>query len=500
VERPETLFDREREWADLVGLVTGQQPRLRLGMVYGRRRFGKSFLLRRLVERAGGLYHLALEQEAHPALERFAAAVAGLMPVPAPLRLDDWDTGLSYALDHLGHSGAGPQVIVLDEYPYLRRASPELDSVLQALVDRAAAGDLGAHWSNPVTIVICGSALSVMTELLSGTSPLRGRATLDMPLQTFDFRQAREFWGIRRPATAFIMHAIAGGAPGYRDLTGGIDVPERENDLLPWLAATVLNPSHALFREDEYLLREDPRVTKQSLYYSLLGAIAAGATAPKEIAGRMGRKSTDIVHHLDVLVTAGFVTRDADVLSRRSPTYRVADPIVRFHELVTRRHLGLLEDRRVSEAWALADDTYRSQIVGPHFEELCRAWTARYASSETLGDRIGEVGSVQVNAAKRRQRFELDVVATTYATQSRRAKTIQVIGEAKGAVKPRTLSDLERLDRCVELLVARPDVSVATSARRLVFSLAGFDDELRRAAARRDDVELVDIERLYDGD
>lgn len=500
MERPAALFGREREWADLIGLAAAAQPRFRLGMVYGRRRFGKSFLLRRLVEQTGGLYHLALEQEARPALERFSAQVAQLMPVPAPLRFDDWHAALSYTLAQLGRGGTGPQVLVLDEYPYLRRASPELDSVLQALMDDAAGGRLTAQWSQPVTLIICGSAMSVMTDLLRGTSPLRGRVTLDLPLQTFDFRQARQFWGIADPAAAFAMHAIVGGAPGYRDLTAGVGVPERERDLLPWLAATVLNPSHALFREDEYLLREDPRVTKEATYYSLLGAIAAGATTPTEIAGRLGRRSTDIVHHLDVLVTAGFVTRDADLLVARNPTYRVADPIVRFHELVTRRHLALFEDRRAPEGWALAEETVRSRIVGPHFESLCRVWTARYASPETLGGPIGEVRQVQVNDPKARQRFEIDVVAATAATASRRARAIQVVGEAKGTAQPRGLGDLQRLDRRVELLRARHDVSIARSARRLLFSLHGFDEELRDAAARRVDVELVDLARLYQGD
>ena len=62
-DRPIDLFDREREWADLSAFVSDPAPGLRLGIVYGRRRQGKSFLLRRLAAATGGFYYQALEHE-----------------------------------------------------------------------------------------------------------------------------------------------------------------------------------------------------------------------------------------------------------------------------------------------------------------------------------------------------------------------------------------------------------------------------------------------------
>ena len=58
--RPENLYDREAEWEDLSRFVLSPRSGLRLGILYGRRRYGKSYLLRRLVEAMGGVYHLAL--------------------------------------------------------------------------------------------------------------------------------------------------------------------------------------------------------------------------------------------------------------------------------------------------------------------------------------------------------------------------------------------------------------------------------------------------------
>ena len=501
MERPQGLYDREVEWEDLTRFVSAPGPRLRLGIVYGRRRFGKSHLLRRLVEATGGMYHLALQEERRSALDRFASASSRLTAGAPPLRFDDWDGALRYAVALLGERGAGPQVLVLDEYPYLSRTSTELDSVVQAVMDAAASGDLGSAWASPVTVVVCGSAMSVMTGLLSGASPMRGRAALDMPLSCFDFRAARGFWGIEDPAVAFAVDAIVGGAAGYKDLTAAVEVPFRLEDLAGWLAATVLNPSHALFREDEYLLREDPRVTVEAPYYSLLQAIAAGRASQSRIAEAVGRAPGDIVYHLEVMISAGFVTRADDLVTARRPTYRLTDPIVRFHQLITRRRQAMLEDRRAHEVWAGATDTYRSNILGPHFESVCRHWVDRYAAAETLGGPVGPARRAQVNDRDRRRSFELDVAAAALGADGERSgrdTVVQVLGEAKSARLG--MADLARLDRIARLLAERRGVSLAANAKRLLFSLHGFTPELLAAAETRPDAELVGLDRLYGGD
>jgi AAA+ ATPase superfamily predicted ATPase len=352
---------------------------------------------------------------------------------------------MRYLLQELG-SRPGNHVVVLDEYPHLQATSPELDSVLQAIIDYVAGGEFGKDWRGTVSVILCGSAMSVMTDILSGSSPLRGRAILDSPLGPFDYRQVRDFWDIDDLTVAFYVHAVLGGAPGYKDLTSGLDVPASPEEFHHWLGENVLNPSHALYREDAYLLREDPRVTRQSLYYSLLNAVAGGATTRSTIAARIGKKASDLDYPLNVLLSAGFLRREDDFLLQRKPTYLIADPIVRFHELITRRHEALAEERSLEDLWQSATPTFHSQILGPHFEEIARVWTARYASEETLGGPIGLPHTLQVNDRRVGHQFQIDVVAATRPSASRRSKVIQGIGEAKGTADVRTVSDLTRLE------------------------------------------------------
>lgn len=486
--KPEDLFDRDQEWHDLESFVDGPASGLRVGIVHGRRRTGKSYLLRRLAASRGGLYHMALEEEPVPALARFAAAMAGDLGLPAGgLRFDDWEQAMRTATQRY-------PLVVVDELPYLMR-HPEgaaLPSVLQLLVDESR-GQEGP----PRRVIVCGSALSVMTELLSGTTPLRGRTDLDLRLRPFDFRTASQFYGVRDPDVAFRLHAILGGTPGYRDLVADAS-PATVAELQALLAATVLNPSHALFGEADYLLREDPRVTDRALYHSVLAAIATGATTPARVAAALGRPERSLAHPLSVLESGGFVVRDDDVLLQRRPVLRVADPIIRFHRLVVAPRLASFEERAVAEAWADARSTVESRIHGPHFEDLARTWVRRFAAEGTTGGPVGEVGSTVVNDRTGRAQVEVDVVglARGQRRQTRDARVL-VLGEAKASASPRGVADLARLDRVRSLLVARG--VDASQARLLLFGRSGFDTDLAALAAARPDVELVDLERMWSG-
>jgi hypothetical protein len=260
-----------------------------------------------------------------------------------------------------------------------------------------------------------------------------------------------------------------------------------------------LNPAHALFRESEYLLAEDPRVTDRALYYSVLDSISRGERTPSRIGARMGRSEGTLRHPLRLLEQAELIHHAEDVLRQRNPILTVADPIVRFLHLIARPRLAQLEERRAREVWQAAQATFAANILGPHFEELARLWTRRFAAEATLGGPVGEVGSASISDAARRAPIDLDVVALA-AGERRHAKhpTIRLIGEAKSSTHMRSIEDLKRLERARALLAAsgKADVSAAKLA---LFARAGFSSDLRREAADRHDVELVDLERIYDG-
>ncbi len=494
-DRPADIFDRAQEWQDLASFATMPGDGLRVAVVYGRRRQGKSYLLRRLAAGTGGFYHQALQEEAAPARERLGGALGGWLGVPGgSLAFAGWDAAVD-ALAGLRRAGAEPAppappvVAVIDELPYLLDRVPELPSLLQRAVDASRDGPAPA-----VRLVLCGSALSVMTGLLSGQRALRGRVATSVRVDPFDYREAAAYWGVAgKWPVALRLHAILGGTPGYRDLLG-LDPPRDVRSVGAWLAAGVCNPASALFREDDYLLAEERGLSDRALYHSVLAAIAAGNGSETKIAAALARERQALGWPLRVLLEAGFVARGEDALRRRRPTYRVADPIVRFHHVVTRRDLARFEERCAAEAWADAQPRFAAHVLGPHFEELARLWTARYASEQTTGGRLARVGTTQLGDSAGRSQLELDVVGIRAGEPTQ----VALLGEAKLRAERAGAGALARLERARELLAAR--ASVDAEPKLAVFSASGFDSALRAAAKRRGDLELVDLERLYSGE
>jgi hypothetical protein len=79
MDKPSRVFDRTREWQGLASFATGRagtRPGASLGVVSGRRRQGKSFILQAFAEVAGGMYFAATEATEAESLRLFTEALA----------------------------------------------------------------------------------------------------------------------------------------------------------------------------------------------------------------------------------------------------------------------------------------------------------------------------------------------------------------------------------------------------------------------------------------
>ncbi len=385
---------------------------------------------------------------------------------------------------------------MIDELPYLLQHSPEIPGLLQQLYDERQRGSGTGVRPGP-RLILCGSAMSVMHELLSGTKPLRGRAVIDLRLGAFDYRAARDFWRIDDPLTALQVHAVLGGAPGYRPVAAR---PHPNDGFAAWLTRTLLDPGRAVYSrtETEYLLREDPRITQHTLYYDILTAIAQGASTPTKIGAALERQRNAVTHPLDVLESTGYIQREQDILRPRHPVITLADPVIRFNQLITLPQAAAVEQGFAEQAWQAATTTFNSKILGPHFEDLVRTFTRRYAHTLLPGGLPGPVGTTEVADPAARTKHEVDVLALALGErpQAPRAR-IALIGEAKATAARRGTGDLQRLEHIRGLLTGQGyDTTGATLA---LFSLHGFYPDLVELAARRDDLLLVDLPGLYGG-
>ncbi|WP_328871024.1 ATP-binding protein [Streptomyces sp. NBC_00287] len=476
--KPPQIFDRAQEWNDLAAFVTDEEPGPRLGVLSGRRRQGKSFLLKALTEATGGFYFAAVEATRTESLQLLGEAIGRFTDAPVPPRPHDWTEALQLLFD-LAAQRSVP--VVIDEFPHLVTGDSSLPSRLRAT--------LGARAGRHPRLLLCGSAMSCL-----GTSPQYTRPALNLVIRPLGYRKAAEFWAIDDPRLAVLTHAVVGGTPAYRREFVTNDVPERLEDFDDWVCRTALNPARRLHHEPQFLIASEPDIRDRALYHSVLGAVAAGNHTSGGIASAVGRKATDISQPLTVLKRCGLLTAEQDAFRGNRSAYRIAEPLITFHHAVVRRNQAqLTRQGNTAAAWAQAQDTFLSKVVGPHFEHLCRGWVAEHADPDTFGGLPIEVTSGTVADPAARTSHEVDVVVRGAVGQDH--GILLSIGEAKWN-KEMDIRHLDRLRHILTLLTSRGFDT--THTRPACYSGIGFTPDLQAAAARGE-VVLVDLRRLYGG-
>jgi uncharacterized protein len=487
VQKPPEIFDRDHEWAALRRFVTDPAQGATLGVVSGRRRQGKTYLLDAACRAAGGFYFGATEATNAESLRRISDALTAYVRPAAPFHFAHWGEALD-ALLALGRERPVP--VVIDEFPYLAKVNPELPSLVQEAFRPLREERAGSR----TRLLLCGSALTFMGRLLAGNAPLRGRAGLDLLIRPLDHRLAAEFWGITDPHLALKTHAIVGGTPAYRREFARGDAPSGPDDFDDWVVRTVLNPETPLFREARYLIAEEPELRDTTLYLSVLAAVAEGNATRGGIAGYLERRSNDIAHPLHVLEDAGLLHRDADAFRTNRATYRIAEPLIAFHHAVMRPVWDQLErPGSADRVWRANRHRFAGNVLGPHFEQVCREWALHHADPDRFGGLPARVGHGVVHDPRSRRNHEVDVAVVGIAEGAR--TPLLAIGEAKW----NDTMGAAHLDRLREIrgALATTGRYDTTRTRLLCFSGAGFDDNLRAAAAAAHDVQLIGLGNLY---
>ena len=462
------------------------------GLVYGRRRIGKSTMLHRIAADRTGFYYEATRGESSVQLHRLGRAVGEFLGV-GRIAYASWDEAFSSLL---GLGAGAPIPVVLDEFGHLLESDRTLESVLAAALGPAAR----SAQSGAARLICCGSAISVMRSLTNGQAPLRGRAGIELIMYPDDFRVAAARLPVANDAAGWLLathvFAVIGGVVGYATDMVNFDLPVNTADFERWIVERVLAPSSILLHEGTTLLAEDPAVSGAGalVHHSILSAVANGAVTAGAIAKRLGKQVSNLAPALNRLVDAGFVVRHEDPLRDRRPTYELDDPFLRFHFAVIDPYRALLRDRGTQHAWTeRLRATFDSGVRGPVFEEMARTWVRRFAAPSTTsadgesGDALIGPSAVSIDGVE--HQLDIAVAASGEVPNSR---TVLALGEAK-AGEELTPAHLTRLERARAAFGPR-----AAGAKLLLFGTA-MTPPLRELAERRHDVELIDLERLYAG-
>jgi AAA+ ATPase superfamily predicted ATPase len=461
------FVDRDRELERLE--EAWRSERAEMIVVYGRRRIGKTSLLRQFLLDRPHMYWVATltsEQQLRRAFSESLWQSAHPGDAQSGPVFDSWDGALAATADLARTERYG---VVIDEYPYLASSVPGVSSVLQKAWDERLR-------QTRLMLVLCGSSIGVMErEALSYEAPLYGRRTGQLRLGPLGLRAAASFCPRYSTADKVATYAVVGGIPAY------LQRIDDRRALVANIEGLILDPSGYLHPEPEFLLREELREPRN--YFGILQAIAGGRTHLNEIAQAVGMERTAAVRYLATLRDLQLVERCVPVTERqpeksRRGLYRLCDPFLRFwFRYVAPRRSALETGLTAAAARQVAAEL--PQFVGPIFEELCTAWLAERAAAGELPLALERVGRWWDRGR------ELDIVAI--------GGTTVCVGECKWTSRPVGSNVLENLQHNASDLIEH------IGARRVmyaIFARAGFTDAIRAAAAGRDDILLVEADEL----
>ena len=461
------FINRQAELANLEARY--HSGRAELFVLYGRRRVGKTELLRHFCEDKPHVFFIATLSSDFDQLASFSQAIWGLTHsnVPEGFTFPSWEAAFR-ALVEL----PGRPIVILDEFTYLISGNKAIPSLLQKVWDDVLR-------NTQVFLILCGSYIGMMErEILGYQAPLYGRRTGSTLLPALELPAAAAFFPAYAPIQQIEAWAILGGMPYY--LTAFSD----RVDVFANIRAHILDSQGMLRREPQLLLMEELREPRN--YFSILRAIAQGSTRLNEIsqAARVG-DATTTARYLDILQGLRVVNRTVPATESRPDKskrglYQIVDAFLRFWFRYVHPNQGSLDLGLADAVLAQRVRPTFDQFVGGAFEEAARAHVAQLARAGQLAFLPERIGSWWDRTG------EVDVVAVSDADGA------MLLGECKWSVNLvgiDVLDDLQRKARLIDPKGRWPTVSYA------LFAKAGFTPALAVRAAG-ENVRLVGPEVL----
>ncbi len=431
-------------------------------VLYGRRRVGKTELLRVFCQDKPHIFFVATTASDAAQLARFTEQALTFQSIaPARLAFPSWDD----AFEHLAGLPGRP-VVVLDEFTYLLGGNRAISSILQKAWDTKL-----RHSS--LFLVLCGSYMGMMErEVLGYRAPLYGRRTGGWLLDPLDCAAAAQFVPAYDPVQALETWAIAGGIPYY------LEAFDDNLSVLDNACRRILHPRSLLYDEPRLLLMEELREPRN--YFSILQAVAHGCTRQNEIAQAAHLPGSSVGKYLSVLRSLRLVERRVPVTETRPEKsrkgiYRISDPFLRFwfrfvHPFHDRLELGWLD--------TVVDEEVRphlNQFVAEAFEQAALWDVARRARQGNLPFSPSLLGPWWSPDG------EIDLVGLHAQTRE------LLVGECKWTERPVGLNILEDLKAKVNLLPGGPWSRVTYA----LFAKRGFTNDLQVRAARGEEEILL---------
>lgn len=373
-----------------------QSKNFEFGIVYGRRRIGKTSLLKEVLFRNKGIYFVANEMGLEHNLNNLYSAVSDFFNENITFN------SLEMLFKYLVEKSKNERVIlIVDEITYLLSSDESIQSVLQNIIDTYLL-------DSNILLILSGSQVGMIEDIVSYEKPLYGRTTFKLQLKAFDYYEASLFYPSFSAIDKINAYSIFGGVPYYLSkIDDTLSLKENVVNL-------IISEDGILFEETDFFLKQELRSI--SSYSMILNAISSGATKLNEISNKAQINNTGTTSkYLETLKGLGLIEKEVcfgENQNSRKTIYRIKDNFFNFYYTFihpNKSKIVLLNSETFYDIFIKPNlDKYVSYI----FEVICTEFLIRKNKTAST-DIFFEIGRFWGNNKKLKREVEIDIVTKT---------------------------------------------------------------------------------------
>ena len=356
------LVGREQEQRELLTLL--EKDESQFCAVYGRRRVGKTYLVRETFANRFAFQHTGLSNASkNDQLREFRESLrtAGMRTAKIPA---SWYEAFTMLQQHLESLPKGKKVVFIDELSWMDTPKSNFVSALEHFWN----GWATARKEKDIVLIVCGSATSWITsKIINSHGGLHNRLTRQIYLQPFTLHECREYARGQRldMSDRDVMEAymVLGGVPYYWSfMRRGESLAQNIDRLFFAPAAPLANEYKALYAS--IFRNPEPHIK----IIEKLASNKSGLTRKKLLASTGLNDNAIFNRAVEELQQCGFVRRyEAFGKRERDVVYQLMDSFTLFYF-----HFMLKNRRHDKRYWSHSVDTSRHDSwAGQAFERVC---------------------------------------------------------------------------------------------------------------------------------
>lgn len=441
-------------------------------VIYGRRRVGKTTLIKEFLKNKTAFYYLATEELESQSMKRLANVIARTTKntLLQKIEFTDWLDLFQLIADYKPEE---KKVLVIDEFPYLVRTNSAFPSILQNAWDEFLK-------DSNVMLILSGSLIGMMQKhVLSYDSPLYGRRTAQMRLTPLPFTSIYETQNLPFEQ-AVEQFALTGGVPKY------LEFFEDGRPLEEQLKDAVFSKNGFLYEEPNFWLKSEFLTAVN--YFSIIKTIADGNHKLGKIASALGQESSSLTPYLSTLSDLGFIEKRTPITEKnpeksRKGLYFIADNFLRFWFCYVYPYKGELELDNMQIVLDEIHKDFKEKFVAFAYEDICKDIFAKLCSNNAISFVPSRIGSYWLND------YDGDTEINVMSVDHQNKQVFA--GECKYHTKPVDASVYfalkEKVDNAAEIRKSFPKYNIIYG----LFSKSGFTKRMLDIAKENPNILLI---------